>query len=60
MTIWTTKEVENALMDALGNSLDDNCKVETYQEANMMTRDNGIVLTMPNGKRFALGITRIG
>ena len=35
----------------------ENLRVQTYSEAGLMTRDCGLVITLPDGREFQLTIT---
>lgn len=52
-----TKEIEVTLIDSLTDSGVD-CKVETFHDAGLLTRDNGLVLTLTDGSEFQITIVK--
>lgn len=56
--------IEDALIGMLEGdwSLEDtaleNCRVRSFQQAGLLTRDKGVLITLPDGSKFQLTITR--
>lgn len=61
--MYNEKEMEQILMDALNNYNDDtetntiNNSI-TYEDAGLLTTDNGIIVKMMNGQKFQITIVQ--
>ena len=56
--------VEDALIGmlegdwALEDTALENCRVRSFQQTGLLTRDKGVLITLPDGSEFQLTITR--
>lgn len=52
-----TREMAEALADALIES-DDEFVIETYEDAEILTRDAGLVIVLPDGSEFQVTVVQ--
>lgn len=54
-----TKYIESTLVDIIADSENpDITNVETFEEAGLLTRDSGLVITMEDGRQFQVTIVQ--
>lgn len=61
---FNEETLQNGLQELITEGYDsyeicwENMKVKTFEQAGLLTRDNGLVITLPDGTEYQLTITR--